>query len=170
MHDSGDGVQVQSENSKSVTDIRVHHNLIYNMHWSGLGVSNYSKSELQTTEVHFWNNTVHNTKDGIWLGDVNIRRISFVNNIISGSRNYAIDNRRDLSFSAQEIFFSHNIFWPDNGEHLPGNLYQEPLFKNASIADFHLKPESPALDAGHPDPLYQGLDGSVSDLGAFPFP
>ena len=45
MHDCGDGVQVQSENSQNCYDVRVHHNLVYNMYWSGIGVSNYSDND-----------------------------------------------------------------------------------------------------------------------------
>ncbi|MGK7396675.1 MAG: right-handed parallel beta-helix repeat-containing protein [Candidatus Cyclobacteriaceae bacterium M3_2C_046] len=169
MHDSGDGVQIQSENSKSVSDIRVHHNLIYNMHWSGLGVSNYSKSEHATVNVQFWNNTIHNTKDGIWLGDYHIQNIRFYNNIISGSRNEMIDNKRQLSFRQQQILFEHNLFFQGNKTQIDKNIYQDPLFRDVSQGDFHLSPESPAIDGGHPDPLFNDPDGSRNDMGAFPY-
>lgn len=49
-----------------------------------------------------------------------------------------------------------------------GNFDADPLFWNASVGDWQLRPGSPCIDAGDPaspvDP-----DGSVADVGAFPF-
>jgi hypothetical protein len=46
---------------------------------------------------------------------------------------------------------------------LQGNLSKDPLF--AGLSDFHLKPGSPAIDAG--DPSIKDPDGSRSDMGLF---
>jgi hypothetical protein len=49
-----------------------------------------------------------------------------------------------------------------------GNFDADPLFWNAGGGDFHLLPSSPCIDAGDPaDPL--DADGSVRDVGAFPY-
>lgn len=49
-----------------------------------------------------------------------------------------------------------------------GNLNQDPLFVDEQAGDFHLKPESPCIDAGDIDPYYyEDVDGSVNDMGAY---
>jgi hypothetical protein len=53
--------------------------------------------------------------------------------------------------------------WP--GE---GNLVADPMFANESARDFHLRPYSPAIDAGSPGSA-QDPDGSPVDLGCFRF-
>jgi hypothetical protein len=75
------------------------------------------------------------------------------------------------------------ILWPAGGGNLSGmaanavaaadsvfgNIDGDPLLVDADGGDFHLQPESPAIDAGWPllplDP-----DGTVADLGPFFFP
>ena len=48
-----------------------------------------------------------------------------------------------------------------------GNINNDSLFVQGSIHDYHLKQDSPCIDAG--DPGLVDPDGSRSDMGAFPF-
>jgi hypothetical protein len=48
-----------------------------------------------------------------------------------------------------------------------GNIDLDALFVDAAAGDFHLQPLSPCIDAG--DPATADPDGSVADMGAFPF-
>ncbi|MEM7305828.1 MAG: right-handed parallel beta-helix repeat-containing protein [Planctomycetota bacterium] len=48
-----------------------------------------------------------------------------------------------------------------------GNFDADPLFVNAQGGDYHLTAPSPCIDAG--DPTLLDPDGSVADVGAFPF-
>lgn len=58
-----------------------------------------------------------------------------------------------------------------------GNIDADPLFIEPSAgngisfngleANWMLQPNSPAIDAGNPDPIYNDLDGSRNDMGAY---
>lgn len=48
-----------------------------------------------------------------------------------------------------------------------GNIMQDPQFVNPENGDFRLKPDSPCVDAGNPDPIYFDPDGSRNDMGAY---
>ena len=144
-------------------------NLVYdNLGWGIIGTG---KSYLDAT-----NNTVyHNGNCGIapWSQDCRGR---FVNNIIAdngwrdewvcpcvGVWNYGnLDNWQ----------FFNNLFWNNkdgNYRDMPdltgktGNISSDPLF--VGEGDFHLKPGSPAIDAGYGE--INDIDGTPSDLGIF---
>jgi len=48
-------------------------------------------------------------------------------------------------------------------------MYEDPLFAGRPDKDFRLMEESPCIDAGDPNPLYNDPDGTVSDMGALPY-
>jgi len=48
------------------------------------------------------------------------------------------------------------------------NIYRDPMFVDAAGGDYHLLANSPCIDAGDPS-LPHDPDGSVADMGAFPF-
>jgi len=48
-----------------------------------------------------------------------------------------------------------------------GNLSADPLFMDPVNGDFRLGPDSPCIDAGNPDPIYDDPDGSRNDMGAY---
>lgn len=52
---------------------------------------------------------------------------------------------------------------------LEGNIDIDPLFENSASGDFHLQAESPAIDAGDPDPSYNDPeDPSQTGLALWP--
>lgn len=60
---------------------------------------------------------------------------------------------------------------PDyGGGTLPGvhDLSVDPRFQNPSENDYHLRSDSPCIDAGDPGPIYNDPDGSRNDMGVFP--
>ena len=48
-----------------------------------------------------------------------------------------------------------------------GSFYADPLFEDFLARDFRLTAGSPAINAGHPNPLYDDADGTRADIGAF---
>ncbi len=50
---------------------------------------------------------------------------------------------------------------------LNGNINIDPLFVNVKNDDFHLRADSPCIDAGNPDSQYNDTDGSRNDIGAY---
>ena len=72
----------------------------------------------------------------------------------------------------QNFVISHNDVWGneetdykdmDNLTGKDGNISADPLFKDK--IDFHLTPNSPAIDSGHPD--FTDPDGGPCDMGIF---
>jgi hypothetical protein len=50
---------------------------------------------------------------------------------------------------------------------LNGNISADPLFVDPENGDFHLRPDSPCIDTGNPNPIYDDPDGSRNDMGAY---
>jgi hypothetical protein len=48
-----------------------------------------------------------------------------------------------------------------------GNISADPMFSDPGGGDFRLKANSPCLDAGNPDPIFNDPDGSRNDMGAY---
>lgn len=90
-----------------------------------------------------------------------------LNNIITRSTGFGI--KGDIS----EVDF--NNVWNNNpnydGVTLIGdfNISENPTFFNLFSHDYNLKPGSPCINAGDPDPLFNDPDGSRNDMGALPF-
>jgi len=72
--------------------------------------------------------------------------------------------------------FAYNLIWGnerDNTEcggmelceNFPGRINADPKFVNPEGGDFHLQPDSPAIDSGDPD--IKDPDGSRSDMGVY---
>src|SRR6185436_6056829 len=49
----------------------------------------------------------------------------------------------------------------------PGDISVDPLFDAVSTPPFSLSFSSPCINAGDPNPLYNDLDGTRNDMGAF---
>ncbi|MCB9444441.1 MAG: hypothetical protein H6669_09410 [Ardenticatenaceae bacterium] len=69
-----------------------------------------------------------------------------------------------------ENLVKFNNVWDNNPNYLNldrtginGNISTNPLFENG----FHLRPNSPSLNAGNPDPIFNDPDGSRNDMGAY---
>lgn len=93
--------------------------------------------------------------------------VDIKNNIIVGPR-MPIESETFENFTMK-----YNLFWNDfQGfeTHLPyfsdqTNVVADPLFVSLENMDFHLMPESPAIDRG--DPEIKDKDGTRSDMGAY---
>ncbi len=79
------------------------------------------------------------------------------------------DNRDDI-YSASWAMGSrpqHSNISDGDFRGLNGNISSDPLFIDWEQGDFRLRPDSPCIDAGDPDPSYYDLDGSRNDMGAY---
>ena len=145
-NDSG----IKTINSSAST---IKNNIIYNNNDTAIDIDD------ETHEII--NNTIHKNWDGLLISGATT---SITNNIIASNSNWGI-----LNSSGSHALSFNDVF--GNGTDYqnidPGfaDISEDPLFVDVSNADFHLKSDSPAIDAG--STVILDLDGSRSDMGAF---
>lgn len=111
---------------------------------------------------------VNNTVDGCGHGAIaQASTAEFFNNIVAHSRGFGICADGGVSCR-------YNNLWQNASGSCqgcvpgPGSISVDPAFVGGVPFDYHLRPGSPCIDAGDPagprDP-----DGTIADLGAFPF-
>jgi len=117
------------------------------------------------------NNTVaDNHDDGIWC--YNGANVVIKNNIFTRN-NTGITASHGAAplISFNDVF--HNTWLdynPQSGGIAvpgPGDISADPMFDLASTPPFSLSYGSPCVDAGDPNPIYNDLNGTRNDLGAF---
>ena len=122
-----------------------------------------------------YHNVVYNTGDdsqGVTCGACSADVLTLQNNIIvAKTKALYVDTGTTLSES-------HNLYWTPVGLPLPNNFIQnvaiapsslvaQPGFVNADAGDFHLVPESPAIDQGGDRALLAGYAHDI-DVDAVP--
>lgn len=124
-----------------------------------------------STGAQVINNTIVDSADyGVWC--YNGANVTIKNNIIARN-NTGIS----ASYGAAPLISFNNVFgstWLNYNPQFggvaapgPGDISLDPLFDTASVPPFHLSYASPCINAGDPNPLYNDIDGSRNDMGAF---
>jgi hypothetical protein len=141
-------------------------NLITHNHGAGLYFA-----WADSTGAQVINNTVaDNDDDGIWC--YNGANVTIKNNILT---------RNSTGISATHGAAPINSFNDVSGNNWlnynpqvggvigagPGDILADPLFDASSIPPYSLSYASPCINAGDPNPLYNDIDGSRNDMGAF---
>ncbi|KPK74963.1 MAG: hypothetical protein AMJ89_05125 [candidate division Zixibacteria bacterium SM23_73] len=114
---------------------------------------------------------------GSGIGCIKSSSPKIVNNIIAFGQTASL-----WCDKSSNPFITHNDFWKNTGENYGScqpsldNLFVDPLFVNLmggeaySIhTNFHLKKDSPCIDAGDTTLVQKDPDGTKPDLGAFYF-
>ena len=153
--------------------VTVRYNLIADNHATSYGGGIYlANDDAIHTVIH--NNTIVNCSSGnnggggICFGGCTLD--TAYNNIIVGCEGNGI-----WAANTWDCFFDYNCLFnnlPADYEGVPigsGEIYVDPLFVGGLPFSFALTPTSPCIDAGNPDPMFNDLDGSRNDIGAFPF-
>jgi hypothetical protein len=167
LDQSGGGINLGSEVKQSLTNVRVHHNLIVGSHHGGIGVFGTA-----TSGIRIWNNTLVSCawsfKARGWSGggisltggpdgaptDIEIR-----DNLIVDSAQFSISINENYPTNAlAQLVINHNQLSPQlteprystrdqriliNGEN---PLFEEPRFRNAAAGDYCLAPDSPVAN------------------------
>ena len=152
----------------------VRNNIAYNCSLSGLFVGSNTTSSVQNTQVT--NNTFY--KCG--FGTFDNGQIAFQNNsgtIVKNNILYPTPFRTAMvqmgGTTSSSLTISHNLYWRDSGNtdnlffNVDGNqnaVKANPLFADATNADFHLQQGSPAINAGDSSIDVEGqtdLDGEA---------
>ena len=119
-----------------------------------------------------FNNTFVRNKGvvGSGIGCIKSSSPKIVNNIIAFGQGVSVWCDKSSS-----PFITHNDFWKTLGENYGNckppadNLFVDPLFVNLMGGAYHLKKDSPCIDAGDTTSAEKDPDGTKPDLGAFYF-
>jgi Tol biopolymer transport system component len=116
------------------------------------------------------NNTFVANREGIWPSNYNDVR----NNIVVDSDRAGLGKSGYYTGCMQTVYYN-NVWgnWRNYPPSCPdqtgsnGNISAGPGFLNSNAGDFRLRSDSPAKNAGDPNPEYNDLDGSRNDMGAY---
>ncbi|UCD17105.1 MAG: VCBS repeat-containing protein [Candidatus Zixiibacteriota bacterium] len=116
--------------------------------------------------INFINNTVHSGQRGLVIYSPN----SLVeNNIVTACGVYGFYNGgHSMTRKYNDIYGNIDDYFgsmpPD-----PTDLSADARFTSAGTGDFTLQFDSPCINAGDPDPVYNDPDGTRNDIGAYHF-
>ena len=186
LHNCGAGISLASEDGGLVRDISIYNNIVYDNQSNGLEIGDWGKVGVFVRPVErviFTNNTVYNNGTagwgaGFYNANSDVQDIVVRNNIFSQNPTSQIVNESTASLTIDHNLvdgtqeYTHAIAGTD---HVAG----DPLFVDASGADFHLQGASPSIDTGsavdapgddfegHPRPQDGDGDGTAGfDIGA----
>jgi len=149
----------------------------YGLTFGGIGISINGESSL-----NFINNTVSNNTTTGTCGGLSLKlpdttgTLHIYNNIIWGNTSDGEGDDIYVEGYGSETNFYNNTYadmkaiWDNQG----GNKTLDPLFFDPDNGDFHLKPNSPCIDTGHPGaPVLPSTDlegnarNGIVDMGAY---
>lgn len=139
--------------------------------WNGGGIAAYNNSNVILFNVTISDN--FSPQNGCGIAVLYNSELEMTNSIlwdnfpyeayISNSGELTVDYS-DVQGGIEGITNFGVLNWMDGG-----NINIDPLFINPSNDDYSLQPLSPCIDAGHPDPAYNDVDGTRNDLGAYTY-
>jgi Tol biopolymer transport system component len=142
-----------------------------NVFWLNKGQNTGSCIEsYYTTAPLIHNNTFVANRENIWPNQNSDIR----NNILVDSDRLGLGKSGYYPECIQTVYY--NNVWGNWRNYLPpcpdqtgsnGNIADDPGFLNPIAGDFRLRFDSPAKNAGDPNPEYNDLDGSRNDMGAY---
>ncbi len=193
IHDDDFGIELASEHKDRATSyITARNNLIYHCHTAGVSIGGYAPERGHTDHSTVVNNTLYdNDTSGTGSGEFqmqwNMAGNIFANNIVyAGPRCLISTNKSQLDKSQPSVTIDHNLYycasgaqastWAGSSATVTGfdkyvessgndrhSRFLDPHFVDASAHNFHLRSDSPAIDAGTTDGVPVGeldLDGA----------
>jgi len=151
-----------------VTGSAIHHNVFYLNHSGSYGGAIGLN---QCHEVEIYNNTIASNSSGQMLhgggiGLLNSNENYIYNNIVVGNVREGIYQSSGFTNHA-----SYNDVWDNTVDYYGiepgvGAISTDPIFVGGVPFDFHLRPDSPCINAGDPESP-PDPDGTIADMGAF---
>lgn len=152
-----DGVVSGGIDVNGCTNVLIHNNLL-------LGGNTLSTAIVVRTSDSI--EIVNNTSDTRYRGiDVANSVANVRNNIVTGNMNYGVSVGGGSNIMYNDIWgnginYSNTI--PGTGD-----ISEDPFFVDRGRQDYRLLFQSPCKDAGDPNPIYNDLDGTRSDMGLY---
>ncbi|MGB4805448.1 MAG: right-handed parallel beta-helix repeat-containing protein, partial [Anaerolineae bacterium] len=177
------GIALASERGGELTNVTIINNVLYRNTRNGITIGDWDAGYPHPIhDIAIINNTSYDNGDGVWGGGIevaepSVQNIVIRNNIVSQNDFFTILAE---GVPAAALTVDHNLidgFRGQTGE-LRGADYVEgaPAFVNATGADFHLQPTSPAIDHGAataaPDHDFDAAprpNNGLWDIGAYEF-
>jgi hypothetical protein len=155
VHDCQTGFAVASEAGGGLENIKFYNNLAYDNDTWGIFINAWGDDSV-LKHGRVINNTFYNNLSGIYIGDEIFEDLVVRNNICSRNEQAQLVNTSEQKRRNQqdEIHMDHNLidgyrgWWDEIYGAKP--VVGDPRFANPSLGDFHLKPNSPAIDKGSP--------------------
>jgi hypothetical protein len=153
----GDGTRPPIE----VDGVVIRNNLILNHAENAILVA----YEGRIRNISIYNNVLYGNDIGIEISADDVDGVMIKNNIFLSNRY----TQTDITSRINNLVISHNLYHQPasvgSGAHDDNPIWGDPMFVNAPGGDFHLQPNSPAIDAGVD--LGLPFNGVAPDLGAF---
>lgn len=142
----------------------IRNNIIYRNKGNGIYCSYSSNTEIN-------NNTIGPNGSPSLFCEVS--RVIVRNNIVVNNNSHGImwAEFPDMQQGVEPIL-SYNLVMNNHDDYYRvkpgiGDVSADPLFVDAAKGDFHLKPGSPAINAGDPAGAFNDPDGTRNDIGAY---
>lgn len=137
--------------------------------WAAISLSGFGYPHFTTpgpSPAHIINNTILSCANG-GISSMSTEIVEIKNNIIAYNEGYGIQSQEytahpDNSYNDVYYNFENARNFYGQCQKGTGSIESDPLLK----ADFSLHDNSPCIDAGHPDPVYNDPDGTRNDIGA----
>jgi len=138
-------------------NINIHHNVVTNNSGQPDGMG---AVYINGTDSRIINNTVVANTNGITIYEEGGTGVEILNNIVASNAGAGIE--------PSVAYYDYNDAWANYSDNNPGpnGISLDPMFVPGG---FTLLEASPCIDAGHPDPIYNDLDGTRNDIGAYYF-
>lgn len=172
-----DGIQLIDHEGESNRYFVIKNNLIVDSVDAGLGIMDEGATveDFRGAPVVDLILLINNTFVGNGYGVSGGANILLLNNIISGTINYALNNVSGGSMAAYTLFWDNSINFVNSNIDLDNNIFLDPLFEG----NYQLSSGSPAIDTGTSFFVWQDevvfdaseflYDGFAPDLGTFEF-
>jgi hypothetical protein len=148
------GFTVASEQGGYLFNIRLENNIAYENYTYGIEISRCCTESHPMDSITLINNTVYNNGEG-WGGGIIIDNAQVQNMVVRNniaSQNLTFQIARAVDVPVENVTIDHNLIDGFRGyeDEVYGGEFIEadPGFFDPSVGDFHLMPDSPAIDAG----------------------
>lgn len=169
VHDCSSGIAVSSEDGGTVEDLRIENNLVYRNRGMGIVLSSWEKNGPKRN-IEIVNNTVVGNRNpqGTWGVGIGIEKTDAAGVVIRNNICALNASAQIQDASGRNPLVEYNLLYSGrkSGTGLKGQPFLEadPLFLDPDREDFHLRPDSPAINAGSP------TGAPSEDLEGFPRP